>query len=192
MRTFNQILGQPEGVASLFVREGNRKEVIAHINGRLIASQKDVDADFQVVEVMGERILVADGSGHLYLAGLENTCQQCELSIHRVQAFTGRALQITARELRFQDQELSTALPGSSPDAATIVYVTGELHLRDAHLLSLPRSLQYFNTVEISGNDEHPGPFRTVKLHSAKPEDLKPLLEFFGSGNLLIREVHSA
>ena len=192
MRTFNQLLGQPEGAAALFVREGNRREVIAHINGRLIGDQKEVDADFQVIEVTGERILVADGARHLYLAGLENTCQQCELSIHRVQAFTSRSVSVTARELRFQDQELSTILAGLTSSIETRIYITGELHLRDAHLLSLPRSLQYFNSVELSGSDERPELFRTVKLHSASPEDVKPLLKYFGSGNLLIREVHLA
>jgi inner membrane protein len=110
LRRFNAWLAQPEGVVTLFARAGNRHQILAHIEGRLVASATPVKAEFEVLEVEGEKMLVRAANGLLYWAGQETACPSCHLAIHRVQARLGASQVIETRELNWQEEEVGAVL----------------------------------------------------------------------------------
>jgi inner membrane protein len=188
MRTFTALIGQPEGVASLYQKEGARHRIIAHIEGQQNATASPVVADFEVVDVEGAGLLVRDQKGTLYQAGNARACPACHIHINRVKAKTGAAIQTETHELRFRDQEIGEVLRALKVPADASVTFTGELILKDAGLLAWPTSLQHFNAVQVSGGEETQAA-RTAKLRAASLDELKRLSEFFGSGNLLVKAV---
>src|SRR5262249_27963642 len=64
---------------------------------------------------------------------------------------------------------------------------SGELTLKGARSLVLSQSLQRFNPVTISGADG--ANERKARLRAAGIDDLAPLSDCYGSGNLLIKVV---
>jgi inner membrane protein len=107
LRRFNTWLAQPEGVVALFARESNRHQIFAQIEGRFVASATSVQAEFEVLEIEGERLLVRAANGLLYWAEQESACAHCHLAIHRVQARLGTPVFIKTHELYWQEEELS-------------------------------------------------------------------------------------
>jgi inner membrane protein len=236
-RTFNSWLAQPEGVTALFARESNRHQILAHIEGRFVASATPVNAEFTVLEIEGEKLLVRDKNGLLYWAEQEAACTNCHLAIHRVQARLGAPIVIETKEVKWQEQELQEVVGGwwlvagntevvsdrwsvvgktASPSPTinpqspatdphqpatshrppttnfpppTTVYFSGELTLKDAPFLTVPQSLQQFNSVEVVGNADAATMTRKVKLHTATLDDLQPLLSYFGAGNLIVKRI---
>ncbi len=112
LRRFNAWLAQPEGVVALFARESTRHQIFAQIEGRFIASATTVNAEFEVLEVEGERLLVRAANGFLYWAGQETSCPTCHLAIHRVQARLGASVIIETHELRWQEEEVGKVVGG--------------------------------------------------------------------------------
>lgn len=215
LRRFNAWLAQPEGVVALFVRESNRHQILAQIEGRFVASATLVQSEFEVLEVEGERLLVRAANGRLYWAGQETSCPTCHLAIHRVQARMGAPVVIETHELRWQEEELGkvvgdrwivigkTAAPSSAltpePPAPvfnqpttghrplTTLLFSGELTLRDADDLHVPTSLQHFHPVEVVGNPDERLRVRTVRVRAAMWQDLAPLQSYFGAGQLIVK-----
>jgi inner membrane protein len=105
-RAFNAWLAQPEGVASLFAKASTTHQILAQIEGRFVASATPVKAEFTVLEVEGERLLVRAADGTLYWAEQEVTCVRCHLAIHRVQARLGQPIVMTTQEWRWQAEEV--------------------------------------------------------------------------------------
>jgi hypothetical protein len=81
MQSFSSLIGQPEGVVALWQKESLRHRIIAHIEGRNVVSAAPVSADFEVIEVEGEKLLVRDAHGLLYLAGTAQSCPDCQIAI---------------------------------------------------------------------------------------------------------------
>jgi inner membrane protein len=217
-RTFNAWLAQPEGVTSLFAKASTTHQILAHIEGRLVASATPVHAEFTVLEVEGERLLVRAADGTLYWAEQESACTHCHLAIHRVQARLGQPIVITTQEWRWQAEELGKVVGGrwsvigqnAAPSPAldhqpsatgpnqpttdhqppTTVFFSGELTLQDAPFLTVPQSLQHFNPVEVVGNADAATMTHTVKLHAASLDDLQPLLGYFGAGHVIVKIIH--
>ncbi len=207
-RAFNALLAQPEGVTALFAKASATHKILAHIEGRFIASATPVNAEFAVLEVEGERLLVRDANGLLYWAEQESACTHCHLAIHRVQARLGTRIVIETRELRWQEAELGEVVgegkaevgtrnaelqtrnsPTTPSPPPTTILFSGELILRDAPGLRVPTSLQHFNAVEVVGNTDEWTRYRTVRLRCATRQDLQPLLSYFGSGNLIVKVI---
>jgi inner membrane protein len=113
LRSFNAWLAQPEGVVTLFARESTRHQIFAQIEGRFVASSTRVNAEFEVLEVEGERLLVRAADGRVYWAGQETACPSCHLAIHRVQARLGNRIVIETKEVKWQDEELGKVIGGS-------------------------------------------------------------------------------
>lgn len=218
-RAFNLWLAQPEGVTTLFARSSATHQIFAHIEGRFIASSSSINADFEVLEIEGEKLLVRDTNGLLYWAEQESACTNCHLAIHRVQARLGMKIVIETKELKWKEAEVEEAVRGQlsvvsrvSPSArqlspntklpserttdnrplTTDIRLSGELILRDAEGLRLPTSLQHFNPVEVIGNADEWTRYRTVRLHAATLKDLEPLRHSFGSGNLIIKFIRGS
>jgi inner membrane protein len=185
VRSFTSLMAQPEGVVSLWHKEGSRHRIFAHIEGRNNVSAAPVASEFEVIEVEGEKLLVRDANGVLYLAGNAQSCAACQIAIGRVEARTGPAIITDVQELRFTDRDLKDVLRSLRLHPNARVSFSGELLLKDAQLLIWPTSLQCFNAVQVS---EGASRIRTVKLHAASLEELQRLSEYFGSGNLLIKE----
>jgi inner membrane protein len=112
LRSLNQWLAQPEGVATLFTRESSRRQILAQIEGRFVASATSVQAEFEVLEIEGERLLVRAANGRLYWAEQESSCTNCHLAIHRVQARLGAPVVIETKEITWQEEELSKVIGG--------------------------------------------------------------------------------
>ncbi len=205
-RTFNALLAQPEGVTALFAKASATHKILAHIEGRFVTSATSVNAEFEVLEVEGEKLMVRDANGLLYWAEQESACTHCHLAIHRVQARLGTRIVIETRELRWQEAELGEVVgegkaevgtrdaelktrnsPTTDHRPPTTVLFSGELTLRDAEGLRIPTSLQHFNPVEVVGNPDEWTRSRTVRLRCATQRDLEPLRHSFGSGNLLVK-----
>lgn len=202
-RTFNAWLAQPEGVTTLFAKAGATHQILAHIEGRFVASAMPVNAEFTVLEVEGERLLVRATNGTLYWAEQEAACTNCHLAIHRVQARLGAPIVIATKEVRWQAEELGTVAggwwsvagkntdepPATSHQPPTTVFFSGELTLQDAPFLTVPHSLQHFNPVEVVGQADAPTMTRTVKLRAATRDDLQPLLSYFGTGHVIVKRI---
>ncbi len=106
LRSFNLWLAQPEGEAALFARESTRHQILAHLEGRLVASARLVKEDVEVLEVEGERLLVRNAKGHRFWAGQAQACPTCHLDIHHVQARLGAAIVTETREWQWQEEEV--------------------------------------------------------------------------------------
>ena len=199
LRGFNAWLAQPEGVATLFARESSRSQILAQIEGRFVASATPVNAEFEVLEVEGEKLLVRDANGLLYWAEQESACTDCHVAIHRVQARLGQAIVRETKELRWQEEELGKVVGEVSArnaelktrNAPTLLF-SGELTILDAEGLRLPTSLQQFNPLEIVGNPDEWTRVRTVRVRAATLRDLEPLRHSFGSGNLIVKIIRGA
>ena len=76
----------------------------------MVASAKEVNADFEVLEVEGEKLLVRDANGLLYLAGQESICPNCHLAIHRAQARLGLPIVTVTKELKWQEEEMGAVV----------------------------------------------------------------------------------
>jgi inner membrane protein len=191
MRSFSSLLGQPEGVVALWQKESLRYRIIAHIEGRNVVSAAPVSADFEVIEGEGEKLLVRDAHGLLYLAGAAQSCPDCQIAIDRVEAKPGPAIITEVQELRFTDRDLAEVLQSlrlGAEQPLTTISFSGELLLRDAQLLIWPASLQRFNAVQISEASEG-SRVRTVKLRAASLAEMQRLSEYFGSGHLLVKAI---
>lgn len=70
------------------------------------------------------------------------------------------------------------------PSEGARIVLHGEIKLRDADLLSFPVSLQHFNPVTVSGAET-----KTLKLQAASLSDLERVADYYGDGQLLIKEV---
>lgn len=208
LRRFNAWLAQPEGVVALFVRESNRHQILAQIEGRFIASATSVNAEFEVLDVEGEHLLVQATDGQLYWAGQETSCSTCHLAIHRVQARLGTSVVIETKEITWQEEELGKVVrslhwdgemrrpsePARAPSpllplsiSPTRTSISGELTLREADDLRLPTSLQHFNPLEVVGHPDEHSRVRTVRVRAATVQDLAPLQAYFGSGHLIVK-----
>jgi inner membrane protein len=186
VRSFTSLMAQPEGVVSLWHKEGLRHRIFAHIEGRNVISSATINSTFEVIEVEGEKLLVREPGGALYLAGNVQSCAPCQIAIDRVTAQPGAAISTDVQELRFADREIKDVLRSLRLQPNAHVSFSGELLLKDAQLLIWPTSLQRFNAVQVSDSASR---VRTVKLHAASLEEMQRLSEYFGSGNLLIKEV---
>jgi inner membrane protein len=223
-RTFNAWLAQPEGVTTLFAKASATHQILAHIEGRFVASATPVNAEFEVLEVEGERLLVRAVNGTRYWAEQEAACTHCHLAIHRVQARLGAPLVIATKELRWQAEELGKVVgtagvvggqwsvvgkntdqppatdphqpttshrpPTTNSSPPTTIFFSGELTLCDAPFLTVPHSLQHFNSIEVVGEADAPALTRTVKLHAATLDDLQPLLGYFGAGQVIVKLIY--
>jgi inner membrane protein len=184
MRVFNSLMAQPSGAAELFRKEGNSKQILAEINGQTSAGE--INGEFEVLEVLsGDTLLVRDASGNLYTAGNRQFCSNCEISILKVKAKTGRAISVSVAEMTLKEQSLRDALRKINFPSEARVLIFGNLTFSDAEDLQIPTSLQKFNPVRASGEAEN----KTVSLHAASLEDVKPILNFEASGTLLVRIV---
>jgi inner membrane protein len=112
LRSVNRWLAQPEGVVTLFARASSQHQIFAQIEGRFVASATPVNAEFEVLEVEGERLLVRAANGLLYWAGLETNCPTCHLTIRRVQARLGHRIVIETKEVKWQDEEFGKVTGG--------------------------------------------------------------------------------
>jgi inner membrane protein len=117
--TFNAWLAQPEGVTTLFAKASATHQILAQIEGRFVASATPVNAEFTVLEIEGERLLVRAANSTLYGAEQEAACAHCHLAIHRVQARLGARIVIATHELRWQEAEVGEALRPFTEDTAT-------------------------------------------------------------------------
>jgi inner membrane protein len=207
-QTLQAWLAQPEGVTTLFAKASATHQIFAHIDGRFVASNAPVNADYEVLELEGERLLVRDTNGLLYWAEQESACTNCHLAIHRVQARLGARIVIETKEVKWQERELqevvgqtASPLPAinlapsvtNSPQPTTdhrpptTILISGELTIHDAEGLHLPTSFQHFNAVEVVGNPDEWSRIRTVRLRAATLKDLEPLRHSFGSGHLIVK-----
>jgi inner membrane protein len=187
MRTFTALMAQPEGVASLYQKESVTHRIVAHIEGHSASSSAPIVADYEVVEVIGNDLLVRDAQGMLYLAGKSRQCLQCQILIDRVKARTGDRIVTETQELRFTDQEIRAVLHALKVPSDARVTFTGELILKDAQLLTWPASLQHYNAVQVSGSDETST--RVVRLHAATLAEMQRLADYFGAGHVLVKVV---
>jgi inner membrane protein len=193
-QTFHAWLAQPEGVTTLFAKASATHQILAHIEGRFVASATPVKADFTVLEIEGEKLLVRDTNGLLYWAEQESACTHCHLAIHRVQARLGGPIVIVTQELKWQEEDLGKVIgevrtgnaESKTRNLPTLLF-SGELTLRDAEGLRLPTSLQHFNPVEVVGNPDEWSRLRTVRLRAATLKDVEALRHSFGSGNLIVK-----
>lgn len=184
MRVFNSLMAQPSGAAELFRKEGNSKQILAEINGQTNAGE--INASMEVVEVMsGDVLLVRDESGNLYTAGNKQFCSTCEISILKVKARVGRPISVSVAELTLKEQSLKDALRKINFGADSRVLIFGNLTFEESEDSQIPVSLQKFNPVQLSGDAEN----KSVKLHAASLEDVKPILEFEATGSVLVRIV---
>src|SRR5262249_52822391 len=135
----------------------------------------------EVVDVDGSSLLIRDNQGALYLTGAPQLCQQCQIHAEKVRAKIGSSIDVQTQELRFENRVLSEVLGAVRAAANARVSFTGEIVVKDSTLVVAPQSLQRFNPVTVNGDK--------LKLRAATLEDLKPLADSFGSGNLLIKVV---
>jgi inner membrane protein len=110
LRGVNVWLAQPEGVAALFARESTRHQILARIDGRLVASAQLIQEEFEVLEVEGEKLLVRDAQSQRFWAGHAQSCPPCHLDIHHVQARLGAPLVTETHELQWQEGELGAVI----------------------------------------------------------------------------------
>ncbi|MBX3279704.1 MAG: metal-dependent hydrolase [Acidobacteria bacterium] len=186
MRTLTMALGRSESLVKLYQAEGARRRVIADIQGRFAASNVPLHGSYDVIEASGENLIVravGEKDGVLYLAGHAQECASCQILIERVKGALGAAVTTVTRELRFEDRKIGDVLDSLRADGAEI-RISGEIILDDADLLSWPISLQRFNPVTVSGAST-----KTLKLQAATPADLERAADYFGRGQLLVREV---
>lgn len=189
MRVFASAMGQPESVVRLWQAEGSRRRIVATIQGRFAASGANAAGNYDVVDVAGETLLVRAADGTLYQAGAARSCGSCQIQLERVKGRTAEPVKVETRELRFDDRAVSDVMRSIRPAAGARLTISGELTLKDAALLSVPVSLQHFNPVTVSGGSDAA---KVVRLHVARLSDLERLAEYFGDGQLLIREVSDA
>ena len=104
-----------------------------------------------------------------------------------MRARVGPAIEMQTQDLRLEDREIAEALKAIRAPEGAQVTLTGELTIKDAPLLSWPRSLRSFNAITVSGTEGTSE--RKVKLREATLDETRGLAEFFATGNLLIRVV---
>jgi inner membrane protein len=186
MRAVTMALGRSESIIKLYQAEGARRRIIAEIQGRFAASNAPLRGTYEVIETLREGFIVrADDnkSGALYLVGNAQECADCQILIERVKGSLGAPMATATRELRFEDRRIGDVLDSLRADGAEI-RLSGEIRLDDAELLSWPVSLQRFNPITVSGSST-----KTLKLQAASLNDLERAADYFGSGQLLVREV---
>jgi inner membrane protein len=184
LRTFGSWMGQPESVAELFRKDGASRRVLAQVEGRYATTGAPVSGLYEVVDVIGEGIVVRAEKDHLYLAGRPQSCSACQLWIDRVRGRLSGAVVSTTRELRIEGRRVGEVIAALRTKDGGRVWLSGELALEDAELLSWPVSLSHFNSVTVSG-----GGTRTLRLQAAAPADLEPAADYYATGQLLVREV---
>lgn len=181
LRKFNALLAQQSGAADLFKREGRTRQVIAHIEGARRQSGADVFADFEIVELLqSNNLLVSDSNGVLFEVG-----ESGDIVPNKVVGSLGRAIKTDVREINLNDESLRKTFATISATPNSRVFVSGDLQLKDAELLQIPQSFQKFNTIQLSNTET----MRSAQLHGASLEDCRKLIEFYASGNLLIKVV---
>jgi hypothetical protein len=87
-------------------------------------------------------------------------------------------------ELRIEGRRVGDVIAALRAKGGSEVWLSGELALDDAELLSWPVSLSHFNSVTVSG-----GAVKTLRLQAAAPADLEPAADYYATGQLLVREV---
>lgn len=180
LRKFNALLAQQSGAADLFKREGRTRQIIAHIEGAKRQSGADVNANFEIVELLqSNNLLVSDEHGVLFEVG-----ENGDIIASRIVGSLGRQIKTDIKEINLNDESLRKTFASISAPPNSRVFVSGDLQLKDADLLQIPVSFQKFNTIQISGDSS-----KTAQLHGASLEDCRKLAEFYASGNLLIKVV---
>ena len=188
MRAFGNLMGQPESAITLFQKEGARHQVLVALEGRNAATGQRVDmSGAEVVDVDGDTLIVRDAGGAMFQVGAAALCSQCQIQAERIRAKTGAPIETESRELRFEDREMRDVIAAIPQTPGARLVFSGELTLKGAHSLVLSQSLQRFNPVTISGADG--ANERKVRLRAAGIDDLAPLSDSYGSGNLLIKVV---
>ena len=171
-RTLNAWLAQPEGVTALFANASATHQILAHIEGRFIASSTPVHAEFTVLEVEGERLLVRAADGTRYWAEQEAACAYCHLAIHRVQARLGKSIAIETRELHWQEEELGKVVGGQWSVVGNSMVVGGRWPVAG-------------NTASPSSTLNHPP---SAKDANQPTTDHRPPTTVYISGELTLRD----
>ncbi len=180
MRAIENLFGQSESAAEFFNKTGGTRQVFAHIKGRNGLSQ--VEDDFEIIDVSGADLIVSNRAGNIYLAG-DNPA--ANIHIESVTTTAGAPIKTELRELRLNDEDLQKRIFGLQLPAGTRCYITGELISTDTALDAPPlQSLQFFNTVSVTGTD-----VKAIKLRSASLADVSKLGRVDVRGSLLARIV---
>jgi inner membrane protein len=183
MRVVTMSLGQPESIVKLYQAEGAKRRINVEITGRYAASNTPLRGNYEVIEASGESFIIRDRDGALYLAGNAAECVNCQIQVERVKGILGSGITTATRELRFENRKIGNVLDSIRTDGAEI-RISGEITIEDADLLSWPISLQHFNPATVTGAST-----KTLKLQAATPADLERAADYYGRGQLLIKEV---
>jgi inner membrane protein len=188
MRSFSSLLAQPESAAALYQKEGAHHRILANIVGRHTATgERVVMEDAEILDVEVQRLLVRDQSGSLFEVGSRQFCVDCQIQVEKVRARVGPAIEVQTQDLRFEDREIAEAFSAIRAPENARVSLCGELTIKDAPLLSWPRSLRSFNSITVSGAEGSSE--RKVKLREATLDEARGLAEYIAAGSLIIKVV---
>lgn len=180
LRTFNQVLGIPSGAVEIVNAEDDQYLLYAKVIGRSNTTRQPVKADFEVVKPLTQSdLLVKDRLGKLYRVG---TTQECQILANRILIQRGPKINLTARRIQLQEQEVAEAL-ATVPSGRT--YISGTLTLEDAEDLVLPTYADLFDTMTVQPSRE----VMIIRLESASPDEVRLIGEYYATGSLIVRTV---
>lgn len=126
LRNFNALLAQQSGAADLFKREGRTRQIIAHIEGAKRQSGADVNADFEIVELLqSNNLLVSDEHGVLFEVG-----ENGDIIASRIVGSLGRQIKTDIKEINLNDESLRKTFASMNAPPNSRVFVSGNLQLK--------------------------------------------------------------
>jgi inner membrane protein len=182
MRSFDQMLGSPNGALEIYQRESARHQVFATIEGRHTITQQSVSGQYEIIGTVAGDLLVKDGAGRLYRVG---GSPEAQIAPEKVHATVGRAISLVTSEVMLDSQPVGPTIRALSLPQNS--YLSGQLSIDplDRDLVQLHGSKQYFQPIQsfLEG--------ATVELESASPAQVLAVLgQVYATGSLVVRSVY--
>ena len=181
LQVFNNLLAQTSSVSKLWEKESADKRVMADIVGRHMNGTR-INASFVVVEAHGDEMIVRDEAGNLFIAG---NSPQAHIRVDNTYSRVGAPVVRTQAELSLSNEDAAARINSLSLPLGGLVYISGELTLREATELNIPQSMEKLNTITISGESEN----KVARLRLASVADVQKLAGYEATGTLIVQTV---
>lgn len=181
LQVFNNLLAQTSSVSKLWEKESADKRVMADIVGRHTNGTR-INASFVVVEAHGDEMIVRDEAGNLFIAG---NSPQAHIRVDNAYSRVGAPVARTQQELSLSNEDAAARINSLSLPLGGLVYVSGELTLREATELNIPQSMEKLNTITLSGESEN----KVARLRLASVADVQKLAGYEATGTLIVQTV---
>jgi inner membrane protein len=178
---FNSLLQLPSGAIEQIKEDISNNLITVKVAGYNNITQKKINSNFEVVEILTENDILVKDKDNLYRVG---SSQNANIIVSRMKIVNLQKVKQVIKEIRIDEDDIIDYINYKDNG---YTYITGNLTIDDAPDLVLPKRADIYNPITLQPLSDDLG---FLSINSAPLDYCKKYIgDFVGTGTIIIRAI---